>query len=79
MYGTYEELSKSNENFMKIMNRIETSTEAKKQKEVAEASENLERRLSRNGVRRLSSVISTNSSVVMDDMHAIYSVTVQTN
>lgn len=68
MCGTYEELSKSNENFMKIMNRIETLTEAKKQNKVAEASENLERNSSRSGVRRLSSVISTNSSVVMDDM-----------
>lgn len=67
MYGTYEELSKSNENFIKIISRIETLTEAKNQNK-AEASENLERKPSRSGVRRLSSVISTNSSVVMDDM-----------
>ena len=65
MYGTYEELSESNEDFMEIMNRIETSTEAMKQNEVAEASENLEKRPGRGVVRRLSSVISTNSSVVM--------------
>ncbi|KOX72483.1 hypothetical protein WN51_01583 [Melipona quadrifasciata] len=74
MYGTYKELSKSNENFMEIMNRIETSTEAKKQTEVAEASESLERKLSRNGVRRLSSVISTNSSVVSYDYEECMSV-----
>ena len=65
MYGTYEELSKSNENFTKIMSRIETSMEAKKQNE---ASENLERRPSRTGVRRLSSVISANSVVMMNDV-----------
>lgn len=67
MYGTYAELSRFNEDFVNMMNRIKTSTEARKESEVVEASENsfAEKRPSRNGVRRLSSVVSTNSSVVI--------------
>lgn len=67
MYGTYAELSKFNVNFVNMMNRIKTSTEARKESEIGEASENFfaEKRPSRSGIRRLSSVVSTNSSVVI--------------
>lgn len=67
MYGTYAELSKFNENFVNMMNRIKISTEARKESEIVEASENsfAEKRPSRSCVRRLSSVVSTNSSVVI--------------
>lgn len=67
MHGTYAELSKFNEDFVNMMNRIKTSTEARKESEIVEASENsfAEKRPSRSGIRRLSSVVSNNSSVVI--------------
>ncbi|XP_003399081.1 ATP-binding cassette sub-family C member 4 isoform X1 [Bombus terrestris] len=69
MHGTYAELSKFNEDFVNMMNRIKTSTEARKESEIVEASENsfAEKRPSRSGIRRLSSVVSTNSSVISYD------------
>ncbi|XP_017890581.1 multidrug resistance-associated protein 4-like [Ceratina calcarata] len=60
MRGTYDELSRSEEDFVEMMDRIKSSTEAKRASECVEA-EN-EKRLSRKSLGR-ASIKSTSSSV----------------
>lgn len=65
MYGTYEDLSRSNENFIDMMNIIKTSAETKVQNENVESFKSTKRKSSKTIVRRLSSVKSTSSSMVI--------------
>lgn len=66
MYGTYEDLFRSNDNFIDIMNVIKMSTEIKMQNE-NESFKNTstKRKSSKTIVRRLSSIKSTTSSMVI--------------
>lgn len=67
MYGTYEDLFRSNDNFIDMMNVIKMSTEIKMQNENVESFKNTstKRKSSKTIVRRLSSVKSTTSSMVI--------------
>lgn len=66
MYGTYEDLFRSNDNFIDMMNVIKMSTEIKMQNE-NESFKNTstKRKSSKTIVRRLSSIKSTTSSMVI--------------
>lgn len=67
MYGTYEDLFRSNDNFIDMMNVIKMSTEIKMQNENVESFKNTstKRKSSKTIVRRLSSIKSTTSSMVI--------------
>lgn len=65
MYGTYEDLSRSNENFTDMMNIIKMSAEIKVQNENVESFKSTKRKSSKTIVRRLSSIKSTSSSMVI--------------
>ncbi|XP_043798521.1 ATP-binding cassette sub-family C member 4-like isoform X2 [Apis laboriosa] len=65
MYGTYEDLFRSNENFIDMMNVIKSSAEIKIQNENVESFKNTstKRKSSKTIIRRLSSIKSTTSSM----------------